>query len=104
MIDIETTSEGYLKNLSDWNPEIANILASRQNITLTPAHWEIINLLREFYFTYNAAPAMRTLVKAVQQKYGAEKGNSIYLHTLFPDGAAKQANNIAGLPKPIRCI
>lgn len=103
-MEIITTDDGYLKNLADWTPEIAKELALRQNITLTAAHWEIINLLREFYFTYNASPAMRTLVKAVQQKYGPDKGNSIYLHRLFPDGAAKQANNIAGLPKPIRCI
>jgi tRNA 2-thiouridine synthesizing protein E len=101
---IETTEDGYLRNLQDWTPEVANELALRQNIQLNAAHWEIINLLREFYFAYNASPAMRTLVKAVQQQYGAEKGNSIYLHTLFPGGAAKQANNIAGLPKPIRCI
>ena len=103
-MEIETTDEGYLKNLADWTPEVANILAARQGIELTVEHWEIINLLREFYFKYNASPAMRTLIKAVQQQYGADKGNSIYLHTLFPAGAAKQANNIAGLPKPIRCI
>lgn len=101
---LDLTNEGYLRNLQDWNPEVANELAKRQNITLTADHWEIINLLREFYISYNASPAMRTLVKAVQQQYGAEKGNSIYLHKLFPGGAAKQANNIAGLPKPIRCI
>lgn len=103
-MQLELTDDGYLRNLHDWSPQIAAELAHRQNITLTAEHWEIINLLREFYLTYNASPAMRTLVKAVQQKYGAEKGNSIYLHSLFPDGAAKQANNIAGLPKPIRCI
>lgn len=103
-MQIETTADGYLKNLNDWTPEVAVILAARQNIVLTQAHWEIINLLREFYFKYNASPAMRTLVNAVAQQYGPEKGNSIYLHTLFPGGAAKQANNIAGLPKPIRCI
>lgn len=103
-MDLETTDEGYLKNLTDWNPEVARELAARQGITLTAAHWEVINLLRDFYFTYKASPAMRTLVKAMQQAHGPEKGNSIYLHTLFPNGAAKQANNIAGLPKPIRCI
>lgn len=103
-MDIETTEDGYLKNLADWTPEVAEILALRQNITLTAEHWEIINLLREFYFKYNASPAMRTLVNAVKEQYGQEKGNSIYLHTLFPGSAAKQATNIAGLPKPIRCI
>jgi len=75
---IETTDEGYLKNLADWTPEVAAILAQRQNITLTAEHWQIIKLLREFYFKYNASPAMRTLVNAVKEQYGVEKGNSIY--------------------------
>jgi tRNA 2-thiouridine synthesizing protein E len=98
------TADGYLADLHAWTPEVAEFLANKQNITLTPDHWEIVNLLREFYFTYNASPSMRTLVNAVKVKYGADKGNSIYLHQLFPGGAALQANNIAGLPKPIRCI
>jgi hypothetical protein len=34
------------------------------------------------------------------QKYGEEKGNSRYLFRLFPEGPAKQATKIAGLPKP----
>ena len=83
---------------------MAQILAQKQSIILTAEHWEIINLLRDFYFKYNASPAMRTLVNAVREQYGDTKGNSIYLHKLFPAGAAMQANNIAGLPKPVRCI
>jgi tRNA 2-thiouridine synthesizing protein E len=103
-MEIQTTADGYLKNLTDWDKAVATELAARQEINLTQDHWEIIHLIREFYFTYNASPAMRTLVNAVKQKYGPEKGNSIYLHALFPGGAAKQSANIAGLPKPIRCI
>lgn len=97
-------TDGYLANINDWDPEVANYLAHKQNITLTAEHWEIINLLREFYFTYNASPSIRTLVNAVKAKYGPEKGNSIYLQKLFPQSPALQATNIAGLPKPIRCI
>lgn len=103
-MDLNLTNEGYLQNIADWNEPVAEELARRQNIILTSEHWEIINLLREFYLTYNSSPAMRTLVNIVKQKYGPEKGNSIYLHKLFPDGPAKQANNIAGLPKPLHCI
>lgn len=103
-MNIETTDEGFLKDLNTWNHDVAIELAQRENLKLTAAHWEVINLLRDFYVSYNASPAMRTLVKAMSQQYGVEKGNSIYLHTLFPDSAAKQANKIAGLPKPIRCI
>lgn len=100
----ELTADGYLANINDWNPEVAEYLAQKQNIILTPEHWEIINLLRDFYFAYNASPSIRTLVNAVKAKYGLEKGNSIYLQRLFPKSPALQATNIAGLPKPIRCI
>ena len=98
------TKDGYLADLADWTPLVAEYLAKLQHIELTPEHWEIINLLRAFYIKYNASPSVRTLVNAVREQYGSEKGNSIYLAKLFPGGAALQANNIAGLPKPIRCI
>jgi len=47
---------------------------------------------------------VRMLVKAMAKKYGEEKGNSRYLFRLFPDGPAKQATKIAGLPKPAKCL
>lgn len=103
-MNVKLTEDGYLANMADWDQSVAEYLAQRQNIVLTAEHWEIINLLREFYLKFNASPSIRTLVNAVKQQYGPEKGNSIYLAKLFPGGAALQANNIAGLPKPIRCI
>ena len=101
---LERTEEGYLKNVDVWTPEIGELLALEAKITLTPAHWEIIELTRSFYLSYETAPAMRALVRLVKQQLGHDKGNSIYLATLFPGGVAKQANKFAGLPKPIRCI
>ena len=66
--------EGYLLNLQNWTPELANQLAQEVDIELTDAHWEIIHLLREFYQEFEVSPAMRPLVKAVSKKLGAEKG------------------------------
>lgn len=96
--------EGYLLNLEDWTPELANELANELEIELTDAHWEIIHLLRDFYQTFEVSPAMRPLVKAVNKKLGAEKGRSIYLMNLFPGSPPKLAAKIAGLPKPANCI
>lgn len=96
--------EGYLKNIDDWSKEFANLMAERENITLTPEHWEIIQLVREFYQEYKTSPAIRMLVKAMSQKFGEEKGNSRYLQRLFPNGPAKQATKFAGLPKPAKCL
>ncbi len=46
---ITLDKEGYLENLDDWSEDVAKILAARENISLSEAHWEVINLLRHFY-------------------------------------------------------
>ncbi len=101
---IATTKEGYLEQREDWSTEVAMAIAKQDDITLTDAHWEIIHFLRKFYHDYEHTPAIRALVKALANKFGPDKGNSLYLHQLFPQGPAKQASKIAGLPKPSRCI
>lgn len=100
----EHDEEGYLKNLADWNKDLAEIIAKDEKIDLTAEHWEVVNFLREYYDEYQVAPAIRVLVKAVKEKMGAEKGSNKYLYELFPYGPAKQACKIAGLPKPTGCV
>jgi len=102
--DIEVDEEGYLVNRSDWNEEVAKIMAKADNCDLTDSHWEVINFLREYYEEYQIAPAVRVLTKAIGKKLGADKGNSKYLYELFPYGPAKQACKYAGLPKPTGCV
>lgn len=99
-----TDESGYLKCLDDWSVELAEKIAEKEQIQLTTEHWEIIWLVRDFYQEYKTSPAIRMLVKAMSQKFGEEKGNSRYLQRLFPDGPAKQATKIAGLPKPAKCL
>lgn len=99
-----TDEFGYLKNLADWSPALAEVIAEKEGIRLSDEHWEIILFVREFYAEYKTSPAIRMLVKALAQKFGEEKGNSRYLQRLFPDGPAKQATKIAGLPKPAKCL
>ncbi len=101
---IETDKAGYLKNVADWEPDMAPLLAASENIEMNDNRWEVVNFVREFYLEYNTSPAIRALVKAMQIKFGPEKGNSRYLQRLFPKGPAKQATKIAGLPKPAKCL
>jgi tRNA 2-thiouridine synthesizing protein E len=100
----ETDEEGYLITLAEWNEDIGKVLAQSENVDMTPAHWEVVNFLREYYNEYQIAPAVRVLTKAIGKQLGAEKGNSKYLYDLFPYGPAKQACKIAGLPKPTGCV
>ena len=99
-----TDADGFLENLDDWNPEVARQLAAQINLTLTDEHWELIELAREFYATTDVVLAMRPLVKLASEQLGADKGTSIHLNLLFPDGAAKNLARVAGLPKPTNCL
>ncbi|HBR0949523.1 sulfurtransferase TusE [Klebsiella quasipneumoniae] len=101
---IETDSEGYLKDTTQWSEAMADVIAAQEGITLAVEHWEVVRFVREFYLEFNTSPAIRMLVKAMANKFGEEKGNSRYLYRLFPKGPAKQATKIAGLPKPVKCI
>ncbi|MEZ8029037.1 TusE/DsrC/DsvC family sulfur relay protein [Enterovibrio norvegicus] len=101
---IDTDAQGYLKNFSDWREALVPLLAEQEKITVTEAHWEVIYFVQEFYKEFNTSPAVRMLVKAMEKKYGPEKGNSRYLFKLFPKGPAKQATKLAGLPKPAKCL
>ncbi len=96
--------EGFLTDLSDWTPDVAAQIAGDEGIELTPAHWEIIELLRAYYAEFDSSPAMRPLVKYCRLKLGEDKGKSIYLMTLFPGSPAKIGSKIAGLPKPDNCL
>ena len=103
-MQLETDKDGYLRHLSDWNPDAAKWLAHSVNVTLEAEHWEVINALRGFYADTGISPAMRILVKIVKQKVSLEKGNSIHLLTLFPGSPAKLVAKIAGLPRPTNCL
>ena len=101
---IEADEEGYITDISLWNPELAVLIAEGENIEMSDDAWEVINFLRNYYEEYQIAPAVRILTKAIKKTLGPEKGNSKYLYELFPYGPAKQACKIAGLPKPTGCI
>ncbi|MBU0498678.1 MAG: TusE/DsrC/DsvC family sulfur relay protein [Gammaproteobacteria bacterium] len=100
----ETDEEGYLADITQWEPGVADIMSKEDDLTLTDEHWEIINFLREYYEEYQIAPAVRVLTKAVGKKMGKDKGTSKYLYALFPYGPGKQACRYAGLPKPTGCV
>jgi tRNA 2-thiouridine synthesizing protein E len=99
-----TDKEGYLTDVSSWSTDVALCIAELENIEMNEERWQVVNFVREFYLEYDTSPAIRALVKALQLKYGPEKGNSRYLYRLFPKGPAKIATKIAGLPKPAKCL
>lgn len=95
---LEIDAEGFLKDYTQWNEDIARELAQQEGISeLTERHWAVINFMREEYKEKGDGPSIRRLTK--------ESGvPTKELYQLFPKGPAKKAAKIAGIPKPTGCI
>ncbi|UOB22086.1 TusE/DsrC/DsvC family sulfur relay protein [Pseudomonas orientalis] len=104
MRTLELDKDGYLVDLNEWSADVANALAAAESLELTQDHWEILELLRDFYAEYQLSPATRPLIKYTALKLGVEKGNSLHLNKLFNGTPAKLAAKLAGLPRPTNCL
>lgn len=96
--------DGFLKNLGDWDRDVAIALAAREQIQLDEPHWQLIALVQAYYKEFGLSPAMRPLVKYARIKLGDDKGTSLYFLRLFPGSPAKLLSKLAGLPRPDNCL
>ena len=96
--------EGFLLDLTEWSHDVAQRLAATEGLVLSDSHWQIIDLLRDFFERTETSPSMRPLVKLVKEKLGEDCGSSVYLMGLFGGSPAKTAAKIAGLPRPTNCL
>ena len=101
---LNLTEQGFLVNMADWNKGVAEQLSLLNNIRLSDDHWEIILFIRRYYQRFKHLPNARVFTKAIAKEFGEAKGNSRYLHKLFPAGPLKYACKLAGLPKPPTCL
>lgn len=104
LAELERDEDGFLINRNQWSEGVAEAMALEDGLTLTAAHWDIIYFMQAYYDEFNHQPNARLFARAIKKKLGAEKGASIYLYKLFPDGPLKYANKYAGLPIPPSCI
>lgn len=95
---------GYLLDSRDWDRAFAERVAAAEGIVLGAEHWQVIEFLRDYHQRFQLSPPMRVLVKVLAPLLGEARASSRRLYQLFPDGPARQACKIAGLPKPEGCI
>jgi tRNA 2-thiouridine synthesizing protein E len=96
-VAIDVNEEGYLTNHAQWNRDIAAALAQEVGITLTDAHWKVLNFIDTDFKEKGVVPGMRRM-----NKVGGIPTKDLY--ALFPDGPIKKAAKIAGYPKPASCV
>ena len=97
-------AKGYMLDACDWSPEVAERMAAEDDVSLTPEHWTILEIFRDYFERFEIEPPMRALVMETRKKLGQEKGTSRFLYQLFPKGPTTQACRYAGLPRPMSCI
>jgi tRNA 2-thiouridine synthesizing protein E len=96
--EIDTDTEGYLRNLDDWSANFAEVLAREEGLTLTPEHWEVIHFLRDYWHEHSVQAQVRAMIRHFTVKWGVERGCNHHLHEMFPvGGPQKQGNRLAGL-------
>ena len=95
---VETDTEGYLLHVEQWSEAFAQALARQEGLELTPAHWEVIHFLRDFYFENGVQAQVRVMIRHFSALWGPERGSNHALHEMFPRGGPqKQGNRLAGL-------
>jgi len=93
---INLTDDGYLADLSQWDKDVAFAIAKEEEVTLTDAHFKVIEWIQN-QFKSGEALSVRGI-----------KGSGVIdikeFYALFPGGPLKKATRIAGIPKPKSCI
>lgn len=94
----ERDGEGYLIDPSDWNEEIAKVLAKEESIQMTDTHWDVIRFMRDYYEEHQVAADARFVIKHMESSLGKEARKKLF--ELFPYGHVKQTCKIAGMKRP----
>lgn len=95
---LETDEQGYLLE-PDWRDETVRVIAAAEGLTLTDAHWAVVNYLREEYREHGHTPNFRNMLKGLGETMPGVDSKALY--DLFPVGPAKQGAKVAGLPQPL---
>ena len=94
---VHVDEEGFLTDLTEWDEELAEVLAGQIGIDLTEDHWKVIRFLREDF----AMRGETATTRRVQVVGGVPVKEQF---ALFPKKPAKKMAYVAGLPKPHGCV
>lgn len=100
MTAIELDEHGYVIDPAQWTEGLAEELAVREQLTLTPLHWKVIRFMRAYYDAHQVAADARHVIRHLSQDGALATDARKALFELFPYGYVNQACRIAGMRKP----
>lgn len=96
--ELEVDDDGFLLE-ADFSEEIVPVIAAAENITLTDAHWQVINFMRRKYQEDGHTPNFRNMVADLNDEDDSVDWKKV-LYELFPLQPNRQSAKVAGLTKP----
>ncbi len=90
--------DGFIDSFENWNKDWVQYVKQQEGIDeLSEEHWQVIDVLQDYYKKNGIAPMVRVLSKLTGYKLK-------HIYELFPSGPGKGACKMAGLPKPTGCV
>ena len=90
--------DGFIQDFNAWSKNWVQYVKNQEGIDeLSEEHWNVINILQDYYKKNGIAPMVRVLSKLTKFKLK-------HIYELFPSGPGKGACKMAGLPKPTGCV
>ena len=98
---VQIDEAGFITDPDLWTRDFAQHVAAKEDITLTPLHWQIIEFMRAAYAERGVAVDARHVLKHLQVERDLDKhGAKMLMFELFPYGYVKQAVKMAGMKQP----
>lgn len=95
---LETDDQGHLLE-PDFSDEAVRVIAEAEGLSLSDAHWTVVNYLRDEFREQGHTPNFRNMIKGLAEHLPGVDSKALY--DLFPVGPAKQGAKVAGLPQPL---
>ena len=99
-MDVQTDDDGFLLDPDDWTKDIANEMAVKEELELTEDRWNLVRIIREYYYENDSVPELRKVLKQLKTELGPEKATRKYVYALFRCGDGQRGCKIAGMRQP----
>ena len=97
---MQMDDDGFLLDPDDWTEELAEEIALKEELEFTEEHWNLVRIIREYYYKNGSVPELRKVLKQLKAELGPEKATRKYVYALFPYGYGQQGCKIAGMRQP----
>ncbi len=88
-----------IAEFKNWNRKAAEATAQSMHLTLTNAHWQVIDFIRTYFANAGELRHARELSEVLAERFTTE-GGAKYLFQLFPGGPVTQGCQLAGIQVP----